>query len=280
MSRKKQLIVPVFIPFGGCPHQCVFCDQNGITGSVALPSIEEVKKTIDAHLSTWKGNGRREVAFYGGSFTALPKEAQARYLAASYGYLEKGLIDGVRVSTRPDCVSEETVNFLKGFGVDTIELGAQSMSDEVLRLSGRGHTASQTELASSVIKGSSMRLGLQIMPGLPGDTADTIISTAEKVATLSPAFVRVYPTLVLKDTPLHRMYLNGDYRPWGLDEMVSVCRRVMDIFKEAGVQVIKMGLQPTKELKESLVCGPFHPSLRQLVEKGRTGLPDGGLAIS
>ncbi len=268
MSRKKQLIVPVFLPFGGCPHQCVFCDQNGITGSPALPSMEEVKRTIDAHLSTWKGNGRREVAFYGGSFTALPTETQARYLAVSYGYLEKDLIDGVRVSTRPDCVSEETVGFLKGFGVDTIELGAQSMSDEVLKLSGRNHAASDTVLASSVVKGSSIRLGLQIMPGLPGDTADTIISTAEKVATLSPDFVRVYPTLVLKGTPLHRMYLSGSYRPWSLDEMVPVCRSVMDIFRDAGISVIRMGLQPTRELEESLVCGPFHPSLRQLVEKG------------
>ncbi|MBI5492511.1 MAG: radical SAM protein [Deltaproteobacteria bacterium] len=268
MARKKQLIIPIFLPFGGCPHQCVFCDQNGITGSSALPSMDEVKKTIDAHLSTWKGNGRREAAFYGGSFTALPKEDQARYLAVSYGYLEKGLIDGVRVSTRPDCVQDQTVGFLKGYGVDTIELGAQSMSDEVLRLSGRGHTSSQTELASRLIKSSSMRLGLQIMPGLPGDTVDTIISTAERVATLSPDFIRVYPTLVLKGTPLHRMYLSGSYRPWSLDEMVSICRGVMDIFREAGIPVIKMGLQPTRELEESLVCGPFHPSFRQLVEKG------------
>ncbi len=268
MARKKQLIIPIFLPFGGCAHQCVFCDQKGITGSDALPSSEEVKGTIDAYLYTWKGNGRREVAFYGGSFTALDKNTQSYYLSASYGYIKNGLIDGVRISTRPDNISDEIIGFLKGFFVDTIELGAQSMSDEVLRLSGRGHSASDTESAAGLIKEAGIKLGLQFMPGLPGDTKGSIISTAERIIALSPDFVRVYPALVLRDTPLHKMYLSGRYAPWGLTEMAEVCRGLLNMFNEAKIPVIRVGLQPTRELEDSLVCGPYHPSLRQIIEKG------------
>jgi histone acetyltransferase (RNA polymerase elongator complex component) len=172
----------------------------------------------------------------------------------------------LRLSTRPDYIDREIIAFVKEYGATTIELGVQSMVDEVLKLSGRGHTASQTTEACRLLKGSGIKTGVQFMPGLPGDTRESVIKTVHEVIRLAPEFVRVYPSLVLKDTPLHRMYLAGDYRPWTLDEMVEVCVEVKRLLDDAGVPIIRMGLQTTDELMESIVAGPFHPSFRQLVE--------------
>jgi histone acetyltransferase (RNA polymerase elongator complex component) len=267
MARKKQLIIPVFIPFGGCPHKCVFCNQAGITGESSLPSSGEVKATIYKYLSTWqgKGGGRREVAFYGGSFTGLPMALQKSYLESAYEFVINKRVDSLRLSTRPDYISGDKLAFLSDYGVETVELGVQSMSDEVLKLSGRGHGVSSTVRAVGLIKGEGFKVGLQIMPGLPGDTFASILYTARRVAELGPDFVRIYPTLVIRNTPLQRMYLDGEYTPWGLEDMVDVCREVSKLFKAAGIQVVRMGLQPTDELERSLVAGPFHPSFRQLV---------------
>ncbi len=265
MGRKKRLIIPVFIPFGGCPNQCVFCDQASITGFRDLPGTDQVIDTVESYLSTWKGSGRKEVAFYGGSFTGLPLSVQVKYLEVANRYLEERRIDGIRVSTRPDYVSGETGERLKKYRVDTVELGVQSMDDTVLKLSGRGHTSESTVAAMGMVKDFA-KVGLQFMPGLPGDTVASILETAKKIIKLSPDFVRIYPALVLKNTPLHRMYLNGSYIPWTLKDMVSVCGKTLNLFKEANIPVIRMGLQPTLELADNIVCGPFHPSFRQLVE--------------
>ncbi|MBI5642380.1 MAG: radical SAM protein [Deltaproteobacteria bacterium] len=268
MSRKKQLIIPIFIPFGGCPHKCAFCDQEGITGNISLPGLTDVTATIEAYLSTWKGAGLKEVAFYGGSFTGLPLATQKSYLEAAYWYVLSGEIDSLRVSTRPDYIGQEVVALLKEFKVATVELGVQSMSDEVLALSVRGHSSRETVKAVGILKEAGIKTGLQFMPGLPGDTTETVISTTESIIGLKPAFVRIYPALVLKNTALHRMYLNNEYRPWPLDEMVSVCRKAVQLFKDAGIPVIRIGLQPTAELEKNIAAGPYHPSFRQLVEKG------------
>lgn len=268
MSRKKMLIIPVFIPFGGCGHKCVFCDQNGITGALAMPQEKDVIGTIEKYLSTWKGGGRVEAAFYGGSFTGLPVEVQKRYLECAARFVIDGRVHGIRVSTRPDYVSEEVVSFLKGNKVTTVELGAQSMSDGVLRLSGRGHTAEATVKAVKALKAARFKVGLQFMPGLPGDTFKSIVETTDAVVALGPDFVRVYPTLVLKGTALHAMYVKGDYAAWGLDDMVEACKEVFARLAKAGIPVIRAGLQTTDGLLESLVAGPYHPSFRQLVENG------------
>lgn len=266
MARKKRLIIPLFIPFGGCASQCVFCDQEGITGEARLPTIGEVEETVHSYLSTWKGGGPKEIAFYGGSFTALPAGAQLDYLKAAFGHISAGRVDSVRVSTRPDRVTPGTIERLKRYGVATVELGAQSMSDEVLKASGRGHTARHTAQAVTMLKGAGLGVGLQFMPGLPADTRDSVIRTTEEVIRLKPDFVRVYPTLVFKKTPLYRMYLNGSYAPWTLEEMVEVCGQVHGLMKDAGIPIVRMGLQPTEELERNLVAGPYHPSFRQLVE--------------
>lgn len=267
MAKKKQLIVPIFIPFGGCRERCVFCDQKGIAGVRAMPSVEEVTQQVRRYLGTWKGSGRREVAFYGGSFTGLGGKQQEAYLACVQPFIASGSMDGIRVSTRPDYISEDGLRLLKRYGVETVELGVQSMDDEVLRLSGRGHTAADTVRAVGLLKKGGFRVGVQVMPGLPGDTADTVLRTAEALVGLEPGFARIYPTLVLQETELYRMWREGRYTPWGLEEMTRVVAGVYDLFTSSGVPVIRVGLQPTRELEENLAAGPYHRSMRQLLER-------------
>ncbi len=267
-AKKRRLIIPVFIPFAGCPHKCIFCSQEDISGFRKAPSPQEVSGIIKRYLSTWKGTGPREVAFYGGTFTALDKGLQKDYLCAAAPYIEGWFIDSIRVSTRPDYVSRDITGFLRDHGVGTVELGVQSMDDRVLRLSARGHSSGDTIEAACAVKRAGLKLGLQLMPGLPGDTFSSALETAERAADLGPDFVRLYPALVLRDTGLHDLYARGLYRPWPLEEMVSLCRRIYRIMKDRGIAVIRMGLHPSQELRTSLVAGPFHPNFRQLVEAG------------
>ncbi len=267
MARKKQLIIPVFIPFAGCPHRCIYCNQQKITSTSGLPAIEEVEEMVWRYLSTWKGSGRKELAFYGGTFTALPHVVQQGYLECARRLMERGAVDSVRISTRPDCVDKGTVESLCSYGVETVELGAQSMVDEVLRLIERGHSGADTIEAVKVLKAADMTVGIQIMPGLPGDTEDTVLETAQKVMALSPQLVRIYPALVIKDTPLERLFREGSYTPWPLEKMVRLCARLYRLFTAEGIRVIRMGLQPTEGLLRSLISGPFHPAFGGLVRK-------------
>ncbi len=230
-----------------------------------MPTTRDVRETALKYLSSWRGRGRREIAFYGGTFTALARDLQEEYLKAAFEFVQDGRVHGLRVSTRPDCISEDAVALLKKYTVETVELGAQSMSDEVLRLSGRGHLSVDTANAVKMLKANVMTVGVQLMPGLPGDTVDSIIESAQKVAALTPDFVRVSPTVVIKDTPLYEMYADGRYRAWELNGMVDVCRAVCRIFKEARIPVVRIGLHWTDDLAENLVAGPVHPSFAQLV---------------
>ncbi len=269
------MVIPIFIPFGGCEHQCVFCNQDNITGESGLPTTDEVKETIELYLSTWKGIGRKEVAFYGGSFTALKRNVQEEYLKTASVYVKDGRLDGIRLSTRPDCIDQEIVDFLKSYLVDIVELGVQSMDDHVLKLSGRGHSGEDVIKASKIIKDNGITLGLQMMPGLPGDSHEIIIDTAKEITSMGPSFVRIYPTLVIKDTPLFKLYERGDYSPWSMESMVEVCREVRDIFESKEIKIIRMGLQPTEDLEETLVAGPYHPAFRDMVN-GAISLPSQG----
>ncbi|MBI5560471.1 MAG: radical SAM protein [Deltaproteobacteria bacterium] len=271
MARKKQLIIPIFIPFGGCPHRCVFCNQEDITGSSALPAEKDVLETVEKYLSTWRGGGRTEIAFYGGSFTGLERGVQEGYLQIAYGFVRSGRVWGVRISTRPDYISPETIGFLKRCGVKTVELGVQSFSDEVLRASARGHSSKDTVEAVEILKNAGLRVGMQLMPGLPGDTEGSIVETAKKTVELRPDFVRIYPTLVIRDTPLYRMYLEKRYIPWELEDMVRVCNIIYGIFVEAGIAVARVGLRPSEALQRSVAAGPYHPSFRQLLPAASCG---------
>ena len=265
------MIIPFFIPHAGCPHQCVFCDQRNITGKQAPPQPSSVPSTISRYLRDLTGSGPVQVAFYGGSFTALPFELQQAYLEPVQPFIGSGAISGIRLSTRPDGITTGILAMLKRYHAGTIELGVQSMDDNVLRLSGRGHTAADTVQAVRLLREQGFRIGLQLMPGLPGDAAATFLSTVEQVIGLNPDFVRIYPALVIKDTPLAVLYRTGRYAPLTLDAAVTLCREALDRFEEAGIEVIRIGLQATGGLESpgTIVAGPFHPAFRQLVEASR-----------
>jgi histone acetyltransferase (RNA polymerase elongator complex component) len=262
------MIIPFFIPHSGCPHQCVFCNQKNITGQTNPVAPSAIPQKITEYLAISGSDGPAHVAFYGGSFTALPIETQKAYLAAVQPFIHAGQIAGIRLSTRPDCITNEILSLLKEHHVTTIELGVQSMDDVVLARSGRGHTATDTVNAVRLIISHDFLLGLQLMPGLPGDSTDCFMKTVDSVIRLKPDFVRIYPSLVIKDTPLEDLYTSGRYLPLSLDDAVMLCRGALERFEQAGIDVIRIGLQPTEELEKSgtIIAGPYHPAFRQLVE--------------
>ncbi|HEX9022052.1 MAG TPA: radical SAM protein [Nitrospirota bacterium] len=262
------MIIPFFIPHSGCPHQCVFCNQKNITGQDAPADSAAIKGKINEYLKTRKKGAAVSVAFYGGSFTALPLPVQRDYLQQVQPFIQAGEVESIRLSTRPDCITGETLALLKNHRVGTVELGVQSMDDRVLALSGRGHTAAHTVTAVNLLRESGFPVGLQLMAGLPGDSPDRFRNTVEKIIGLKPAFVRLYPVLVLKGTPLERLYRIGAYAPLPLEEAVTLCREALIRFEQAGIGVIRIGLQPTAELNKpgTIAAGPYHPAFRQLVE--------------
>lgn len=257
-----------FVPHAGCPHRCSFCDQNSISGAAAGPSPEEVAERCDV-LLPGPGEGRQvEIAFFGGSFTAVDAAYRQALLAAAAPFVEAGRAFGIRVSTRPDAIDPAILAELRRWGVSAIELGAQSMNDTVLRLNGRGHTALQTKFAAQLVKNSGFSLGLQMMVGLFGeyDPARAARDTAIALANLGPDTVRIYPTLVLRGTPLAELTRRGSYRPLGVEQAVEATAPLIELFERKKIRVIRVGLQDDGALRANLVAGPYHPAFRQLCE--------------
>ncbi|MBR6741026.1 MAG: radical SAM protein [Clostridia bacterium] len=261
----KNRIIPIFIPHCGCPNMCVFCDQRTIAGVKRPPSPKEVAALISEGLSR-SGEGA-ELAFYGGSFTAIPKSLQEGYLSAAYGFVREGRLSGIRLSTRPDAIAPDTPEFLKSYGVHTVELGAQSMEDTALAASKRGHTALDTERASQIIKQGGLELVLQLMPGLPGET-DPMYSVL-KAAELEPSGVRLYPVVVIEGTELARMYREGSYTPLSIERAADICADASEIFEARGITVIRCGLNPSEGLEPEVVAGAYHPAFGELVTSRR-----------
>ncbi|MBP6977041.1 MAG: radical SAM protein [Bacteroidales bacterium] len=271
MPYRKHYTIPIFIPHLGCPHQCVFCNQRKISGTIREPDARQVEDIIKRHLSTIpRENAHIEIGFFGGSFTGIDPDKQIEFLSLAHRQSAIGNLKGIRISTRPDYIDGERLQLLKDHGVTTIELGAQSMDDEVLRRSGRGHTVADTEKASALILQKGFGLGLQMMIGLPGDTPEKSLHTARRIVELGADNTRIYPTLVIKNTPLAEWYRKGDYRPLSLDEAIHWTMQICRIFDNAGVNIIRMGLHPSEGLAsgEELIAGPYHPSFRELVETG------------
>lgn len=264
----KPLIVPFFISHQGCPHKCVFCDQERISGqSSGLPATAEVLETIERFAASAVGRPL-EVAFYGGTFTSLPRGEQDRLLAPLQPLIAKGRVASVRLSTRPDSVDDDTARFLAARGVTTVELGVQSMDGEVLESAGRGHGAAHVERAFTSLVSAGVAVGAQLMPGLPGDTPEKSLESIDRVLALGPACLRIYPTVVLAGTRLADLWRSGSYSPLGLDDAVSLCGAMLRRCLAASVPVIRIGLQPTEELERpgTILAGPWHPAFRQLVE--------------
>ncbi len=269
MNFNKPGIIPIFVPHLGCPHDCVFCNQKSITGQQRAYDTEQVISDIDAHLETMKGKRHPlEIAFFGGSFTGIPVHQQIELLDIARRYLDDGHIHGIRLSTRPDYIDQDILDRLLEFGVTTVELGVQSMDQAVLQKSERGHTTRQVETAVRLIKKTRLKLGLQMMLGLPGDTLDKSLETALKIVALKPDFVRIYPTVVIADTELESMYRAGTYEELTVEQAACWLSKLMPVFTRSGIPIIRVGLQPTDTLTngDSRVAGAYHPSMRQLAE--------------
>ncbi len=267
-STVRHFNIPVFIPELACPFRCVYCNQYNITGNAKVPDPGKVTEIIDTHLVTLQNRqGRIEVAFFGGSFTGLEQTLQNQYLKIANHYLEKGWVHGIRLSTRPDYISEEILSNLKQYGVTAIELGAQSMDDDVLARNGRGHGPVEVENASVMIKQFGFELGLQMMTGLPHDSMEKAMSTARKIIELKADTTRIYPTLVIRDTPLAQLFKDGAYQPQTLEEAIDLCACLFDNFQKAGVKVLRMGLHPSEGFLDgsTLLAGPFHQAFGELV---------------
>jgi len=262
MPRNR--IIPIFVSHAGCPHQCVFCNQKRIAGQAAPLCAQTVEQAIETAGEAGRG---AELAFYGGSFTAIDVKTQELLLGAAQPYLSSGAISAIRLSTRPDAIDRETVERLCRFGVSTVELGSQSMDDAVLLESGRGHTAEDTETAVHLLKDGGISVILQMMTGLPGSSDTSDLRTAQRIAALRPDGVRIYPTVVVRDTPLYDRFVQGCYQPQTTDEAALLCARLFALFAEQGIPVLRMGLQPTEDLSAgAAVAGPYHPAFGELVK--------------
>ncbi|MFQ9998061.1 MAG: elongator complex protein 3 [Anaerococcus obesiensis] len=266
---KKEYIIPIFIPFLGCPHDCAFCNQVKITNYKDNINKENTIRQINRYLSYFpKNENLKEIAFFGGSFTGLDEKVMISYLEIALNYKKKGIIDRIRLSTRPDYINNSILDILKKYEVDVIELGIQSLDNEILNANDRGHSKEDSIMASKLIKDYGFKLGHQIMPGLYKDSFDKAIKTGLESIKMNPDMVRIYPTLVIKDTKLEKLYKEGLYKPLSLDEAIEISSRLYMIYSYKKIPVIRIGLQPTENIneKKDVVAGPFHPSIRQLVE--------------
>jgi len=260
-------VIPVFIPQAGCPHQCVFCNQKTISGE-SETSIENAQKQIEKYIQWLKPSVENQLAFFGGSFTALSSGMQEELLMLSDYYIRRGDIGSVRVSTRPDYVDEERLALLQKHHVTLVELGVQSLDDKVLQQAGRGHLAEDVYNAVAVLRENGMQIGIQLMLGLPGQNWVSLFHTVEKVLLLRPHIARIYPVLVIKGTALAEMFLRGTYSPLTMDVAMAQASYVYVKLSAAGIAVIRTGLQADEEIcaEGNIIAGPFHPSFGEMAE--------------
>lgn len=246
---QKQYVIPVFVPHLGCPNDCIFCNQKTISGEQKQVTKEDVANTVEYYLSSFKeDNAYIEIAFFGGSFTGIDVEKQEELLSAAYEFIKQGKVNGIRLSTRPDYIDKEILRRLKKYKVTTIELGVQSSNDYILKRCGRGHTFEEVKNASKLIRRFGFTLGHQMMCGLPESTRLDELNTAKDLAKLKPKIVRIYPVLVLKGTKLAKEYENGEYEPLSCNQAVEICKELYYFFQSKKIQVIRMGLQNTKNI--------------------------------
>lgn len=272
---KKQYIIPIFVPHLGCPNDCIFCNQKSISGQQKMITKEDVKKTIQFYLENIRDKqAKKEVAFFGGSFTGIEKEKQEELLKTAYEYIKSGEINSIRVSTRPDYIDKQKLKLLKKYKVETIELGVQSANDYILKRSNRGHNFEDVKRASKLIRWNGFKLGHQMMVGLPESTRIDEINTAKELIKLKPKMVRIYPVLVIKNTKLEKEYLEGKYIPLTVVQAVEISKELVKMFNKKGIEIIRIGLQNTDTITDpdeegsEVVAGPYHPAFRQLVESG------------
>lgn len=264
----KHYNIPIFVTHSGCPNMCVFCNQSKITGKMEEECVSETTKIIESYLKTIPSKSVVEVAFFGGSFTGIPFEKQMGYLNSVKKYIDEGKVSGIRISTRPDYISEEIIKYLKENGVTTIELGVQSFDKKVMEMSKRGYTPEVIYRACKIIKESGISLGIQIMPGLPGSTFESDMNSAYETVKIKPDIARIYPTLVISGTELEKMNESGEYLPLTMEESITRSMHILAELEINDIKVIRIGLQPSEDIRAEgvIIAGPFHPAFRELVE--------------
>ena len=261
----KHSNISIFVPHIGCPNKCSFCNQRYITGAFKAPTVRDVALAVkNAQTNPNYDPKTTEIAYFGGSFTAINRNYMLRLLRVAHRFVKSGVVSGIRISTRPDAIDDEILSLLKEFSVTAIELGAQSLNDRVLRLNNRGHKVSDVVKAAKKIREHGFELGLQIMTGLYADSDASALRTAEKVIEIKPDTVRIYPTIVLKDTDLEALYLDNIYKPQTLDSAVSLASKLYKMFTDNGIRVIRLGLHSIE--KEAYIAGPWHPAFSELCQ--------------
>lgn len=263
----KHYNIPIFIPELACPNRCIYCNQRHISGQLQAVKPEEIKQIIEQHLATFIRPSEVELAFFGGSFTGIDEKDMLTYLQIVQPYIEQGEIKSIRISTRPDYINEKILDILQQYNVKDIELGAQSLNEEVLAFAKRGHTVKDVENASQLIKSYGFSLGLQMMIGLPLDTVEKSKETAKKILKLGAESTRIYPTLVINNTDLADLYRQNKYKALSLDEAVDWAAEIYKIFSQSSIKILRVGLHPSEALINGteLLAGPFHVSFKELV---------------
>ena len=261
----RHINVALFVPHNGCPNQCSFCNQRAISGHRNQVEPSDVDKAVQIALENPESKGG-EIAFFGGSFTAIERDTMVSLLSAAHKYVKNGSFKGIRISTRPDAVDEEICEILKTYGVTAVELGAQSLDDRVLMLNKRGHTSDDIAKATKLLQKNGFETGLQMMTGLYGSTDEDSIETARKIIVLNPDTVRIYPTVVLENTELCELYRKGEYNPQGVEEAAELCAELLQMFEEAGIKVIRTGLHSGGDVEGEFVAGAYHPAFKEICE--------------
>lgn len=262
----KHANISLFVPHMGCPHQCSFCNQRTISGSVKVLTPEDVTETLIGAVTGGVDPENTEIAFFGGSFTAIERGYMVSLLEAAKPFIEAKQFLGIRVSTRPDAIDDEVLDILKKYGVTSIELGAQSTDSQVLLENRRGHTREDIFEASRLIKKKGFSLGLQMMTGLLGDTDAKSLQTCEDIISMKPDTVRIYPTIILDGTHLSELFKAGEYKPQSLQNAVSLCGRLLKRFYDNGISVIRLGLHSGGNVEEGYLAGPYHPAFGELCQ--------------
>lgn len=262
----KHINIALFVPDEGCPHRCSFCNQKTISGKIKKLTLKDIDEAVKTAFECGKDIASAEIAFFGGSFTGIEREYMISLLQRAKHYIDIGQVSGIRISTRPDYINKEILDILSFYGVTSIELGCQSMDDEVLKMNNRGHTSADVKIACKLIKEHGFELGVQMMTGLYGDTDEKAIETCNELIALSPNTARIYPTVLLKDTYLYELYKMGEYTAQNLDNAVTLCSKLILMFHKASIPVIRVGLHAGGNVEEGFVSGPFHPAFRELCE--------------
>ena len=267
VNKEKTRLLPFFIPHIGCPYICVFCNQPRISGHQEMVTPAIIRSSIQRAVSEQGYSGQWEVAYFGGSFTAIPQEVQDTLLEPAKEAFQQGLIQGIRLSTRPDAIREDRLKELYASGVRTIELGVQTLEESMLVEAKRGHTVEDVELACTHIRKQGITLGIQLLPGLPGETWQTLVETAVRAGRLQADICRIYPVIVIEDTELADRVRQGSYVPLTIEQAVAYSAFLKSYLEGKGVQIIRVGLQSTEDFDagRGIVGGPYAPAFGELV---------------